>query len=292
MLLLQAIVRAAFRRPGFDQTRATVPLIVDELQIFVGKGDSKDIQDAITQLRGFGIGGAYFHQTLAQLGVLRDEMLTNSANRIILRTQEPDASTYARQFPTTDLTPADISGQNFNDHQYAVFVGGDGPSEVCSIRPLPWPVPLDVEKNVPPYHGPHWQTILPEPESCLTMAERESGAKTLEALITQMIYEEIDAQYVATHLALLPDKEWQYLCERWNAIRRVQRAYILAHPGCIPLDQSIMHHDPGQEAALRHADRRRRRQQWLSRLDSRTPRILAAAAFQRQRWTFDPTEKA
>ncbi len=291
MLLLQAVMRAAFRRPGSDQTRATVPLIIDELQIFIGKGDSKDIQDAITQLRGFGIGGAYFHQTLAQLGTLRDEMLTNSASRIILRTQEPDASAYAKQFPTTDLTPADISGQNFNDHQYAIFVGGESPSDVCSIRPLLWPTPRDGDTGIPDYHGPNWQTILPEPDTYLAPAERELGAETLEVLITSLIYGEIDAQYVAAHLALLPDEEWEYISERWNAIRAAQRAYMLANPGCIPFDESITHPEPEQEAALRRADRRRRRQQWLSRLDSRTPRVFAAAAYQRQRWAFNPTEE-
>jgi hypothetical protein len=289
MLLLQAVMRAAFRRPGSDQTRATVPLIVDELQVFVGKGDSKDIQDAITQLRGFGIGGIYAHQTLAQLGALKDEMLTNSANRLILRTQEPDASAYAKQFPTTDLTAADISGQNANDHQYAIFAG-DGSPEICSIKPLAWPAPLDVDRDIPPYHGPRWQAVLPEPDAPLAPEECERADERLEALIARMVYEEIDAQHVAAQLALLPNAEWKYLCERWDAIRACQRAYIIANPGCIPLDTLIVDPDPEREAALRRQDRRRRRQQWLSRLETRTPRILAAAGYARQRWSLSSTE--
>jgi hypothetical protein len=99
MLLLQQFVRSAFARPGTDQTRHTYPLIVDELQVFIGKdGDSTDIQNAITQLRGLGIAGIYAHQTLDQLGALKDEMLTNSGSRLILRTQEPDASAYAKLY--------------------------------------------------------------------------------------------------------------------------------------------------------------------------------------------------
>ena len=105
MLLLQQFVRAAFARPGTDQTRHTYPLIIDELQVFIGKdGDSTDIQNAITQLRGLGIAGIYAHQTLDQLGALKDEMLTNSGSRLILRTQEPDASAYAKLYAASGIT--------------------------------------------------------------------------------------------------------------------------------------------------------------------------------------------
>jgi hypothetical protein len=284
MLLLQAVMRVAFQRPGSDQTRATVPLIVDELQVFVGKGDSKDIRDAITQLRGFGIGGIYAHQTLAQLGELRDEMLTNSANRLILRTQEPDASAYARQFPTTDLTPADISGQHFDEHQYAVFAGGAGPPEICSLHPLPWPAPLDPDREIAQYDGPDWQAVLPAPDTARAPEERAAGAPSLEALIARLVYGKVDVPRVVTLLALLPEQEWNYLCERWDAIRTTQRAYIIANPGCVLPDESIAGSDPEETAYLRRQEQRKRRQQWLSRLETRTPRVLAAASYQRQRW--------
>lgn len=284
MLLLQAVLRAAFRRPGDDQSRATVPLIVDELQVFLGQGDARDLRDAITQLRGFGIGGIYAHQTLAQLGDLRDEMLTNSANRMILRTLEPDASTYAQLFPAADLTPADISGQPAAEHQYTVFAGGDGSPEPCSIRPLPWPAPLDPDRGLPEYHGPDWQSVLPAPAAGYLPEECAPGAATLEALIAQLIYRPAAHARATEGLARLPDAEWAYLGARWEAIRAHQREYILAHPGCIALDTRIVDADPARQELLRREDRRRRRQQWLSRLETRTPRVLAAAAYRRQRW--------
>lgn len=256
MLLVQAIVRAAFQRPGDDQTRSTVPLIIDELQVFLGAGDVKDIRDAVTQLRGFGIAGIYAHQTLAQLGDLRDELLTNSASRLILRTQEPDASVYAHQYPTTDLTPADISGQHPHEHQYCILASQDAPAEIFSLRPCLWPTPIDAD--VAADESLDWQTALP------------SDADDLDQLILHLVYAPVDIAHVAGQLALMPEDEWQLLIQRWNRIRQHQRAHILAHPGCIA--------------------KRLERQRWLSRLWIATPRVLAAAVYQRQRWAVNPTE--
>lgn len=263
MILFQAIVRAAFRRPGTDQTRATVPLIIDEFQQFASDGESEDVRTAMTQLRSLGIGGVYAHQSLKQLGKLVDEMLQNSASRLILSTNEPDASVYARQFPGSDLTPADIDGQQFLEHQYAVF-SGDHKAEVCSIRPLMWPTP--VQAVAPPYHGAEgdWKKQLPP-------AEDEETAAANQAII-DLIYGEIDIRHVSAQLALLPDDEWDELLARWDVIRQHQRRYIIKHPGCI-------------------ADRLER-QRWLSRLGFATPRVLAAAGYQRQRWAITPGEEA
>ena len=47
MLLLQQFVRAAFARPGNDQTRHTYPLIIDELQVFIGKTKVAEYEKAI-----------------------------------------------------------------------------------------------------------------------------------------------------------------------------------------------------------------------------------------------------
>lgn len=256
MLLLQAIMRAAFQRPGFDMSRTTVPLMIDELQVFIGAGDVKDIRDAVTQLRGFGIAGIYAHQTLAQLGDLRDELLTNSASRLILRTQEPDASVYARQYPTTDLTPADISGQHPNEHQYCILASRDAPAEVFSLRPYLWPAPVDADAPAEP--GIDWQAALP------------GDTDALDQLILHLVYGAISVVHVAAQLALMPEDEWRLLLERWNRIRAYQRNLILTRPGCIP--------------------DRLERQRWLSRLWITTPRVLAAAVYQRQRWAIDPTE--
>ncbi len=149
MLLLQQFVRAAFARPGTDQTRHTYPLIIDELQVFIGKdGDSTDIQNAITQLRGLGIAGIDAHQTLDQLGLLKDEMLTNSGSRLMLRTQEPDASTYAKLYAASGITANDIAGQDANEHQYAVLQCDGERTGLFSMAVLPWPQPLPIAATV------------------------------------------------------------------------------------------------------------------------------------------------
>ena len=57
---------------------------------------------------------------------------------------------------------------------------------------------------------------------------------------------------------------------RWQQISAAQRAHLLAHPGCIP--------------------DRLERQRWLSRLWAALPRVLVAAAYQRQRWMVTPGE--
>ena len=252
MLLLQAVVRAAMQRPGNDQTRSTYPLIVDELQVILGAGDAKDMQTAITRLRGLGIGGVYAHQSLAQLGDLMSEMLINSGSRIILQTQEPDASVYARQYAASGLTPADISGQDPGEHQYAVLRCAGVPIGPFSMRPLPWPAPPDV--RVPPYRGGPWQDQIP-PNSPTPAFDRQ---------ILRLVYGRHPAPTrVVEALADAPEAQWKGLNERWDAIRAYQRRYILDHPGCI-------------------ADRLER-QRWLSRLKAARPRILAAAEYARIR---------
>jgi hypothetical protein len=250
MLLFQAIVRAAFRRPGSDQSRRTVPLIIDEFQVFAGSGDSADVRAAITQLRSLGIGAIYAHQSLLQLGALRDEMLQNSAARLILRTGEPDASAYAHLFPTADLTAADISGQPADEHQYLVLAGADP----CSIRPLSWPAPLENGADLPAYHGPDWQSRTPAIAANLAAYDQT---------LLQIIYREDDLQRLAGDLARLPAADWQFLLERWKRLRQYQRDYILRQPGCIP--------------------DRLERQRWLSRLAYATPRVLAMASYERNR---------
>ena len=155
LVTLQAVVRAAMGRGGNDQSRATYALIIDEFQVFIGAGDGKDVRKALTQLRSLGIAGIYAHQSLTQLGELQEEMLTNAASRIILKTQEPDASTYARHYAASGLSAADIAGQDPNEHQYAVLQCDGRPTRLFSMQTLPWPAvaPLEVE----PDDEPHWR---------------------------------------------------------------------------------------------------------------------------------------
>jgi hypothetical protein len=259
MLLFQAFIRAAFARQGSDQDRASYPLVVDELQVLIGDGvsESADVRTAITRLRALGIPTIYAHQALAQLGDLAPLMLINAANRLILQTQELDASVYARAYAAAGLTAADISGQDPNSHQYAVLRCDGQPAGPFSIQPLPWPAPLSAD--APPEPASDWQAVLP--------AEPDPADERILALV----YGGLPNPSIAVaELARLGDEAWAELTGRWDAIRQAQRAHILAHPGCIR--------------------DRLERQRWLSRLTAATPRIFAAAAYQRQRWALDPRE--
>ncbi|MGQ9829440.1 MAG: type IV secretory system conjugative DNA transfer family protein [Roseiflexus sp.] len=249
MLIAQAFVRAAFSRSGSDRTRHDYPLIIDELQVLIGNSDTTDIATAITRLRSLGIPTIYAHQALAQLGDLRDLMLINAGNRIILQTQEPDASIYARAYAASGLTAADLSGQPPNEHQYAVLRCRGMVAGPFSMQPLPWPPVCD--EPPPPYCGPAWRDVLPD------------DADPADRFIARVIYDAGTSAVAAGELAHLSDADWQRLLRRWERIRHVQRQHILAHPGCI-------------------ADRQER-QRWLSRLYAARPRVLAAAEYLRGR---------
>lgn len=249
MLIAQAFVRAAFSRSGGDQNRHDYPLVIDELQVLLGNSDTTDMATAITRLRSLGIPAIYAHQALAQLGNLRDLMLINAGNRIMLQTQEPDASIYARAYAASGLTAADLSGQPPHDHQYAILRCRGVVAGPFSMQPLPWPVIRD--EPPPPYAGPQWREVLPE------------DGDPADRLIAQLVYDANTSASAARELAQLGDEDWRRLLHRWECIRRCQRQYILDHPGCIP--------------------NRLERQRWLSRLYAARPRVLAAAEYLRGR---------
>jgi hypothetical protein len=71
-------------------------------------------------------------------------MLTNSGSRLILRTQEPDASTYASLYASSMITANDIAAQDANEHQYAVLHCDSERMGLFSMIVLPWPAPLPV----------------------------------------------------------------------------------------------------------------------------------------------------
>jgi membrane protease YdiL (CAAX protease family) len=260
MLMFQAIVRAAFGRAGSDQTRLTCPLIADEFQVFIGTGDVADLRTALTRLRSLGIAGVYAHQSLVQLGDLRDEMLINAASRVMLQTLEPDASLYARQYAASGLKATDIAGQDPDEHQYVTLRCGGHSTGVCSVAPLPWP--RAEPPALPAYMGTDWQTVRP--------AEVEPADDVLVELIYgfDSAFDHQMRAAMVIDLAQMPEAEWVYVLERWATIRAAQRAHILANPGSVP-DQL-------------------ERQRWLSRLWAATPRLLAAAQYQRQRRAIEP----
>jgi hypothetical protein len=253
-LIFQAFIRAAFGREGTALERTSYALVVDEFQVLVEHSSPEDLKKALSQLRSQGIPALYAHQALVQLGEVAELMLINAQNRIMLQTQEPDASTYARLYAASGLTAIDISGQDPTEHQYARILCDGKPAGPFSMRPLPWPDP--VPANAPPYDGLAWQTVLPD------------ASDPADTRILELIYHPPhDLDSIIAELAVFPEKEWQELLARWDAIRDAQRAYILAHPGCIP--------------------DRLERQRWLSRLLAARPLILAAAEYARIRRTIE-----
>jgi hypothetical protein len=242
MLMLMLFVRAAFQRPGTSQTRADYPLIVDEVQVLVEQGAAQDLALALTQLRSLGIPAVYAHQTLAQLGDLRDILLVNAENRLIIRTQEPDASVYARQYAAAGITAADISGQEPQTHQYARFVVDGAIVPPCSIMPLPWPVTEDAQTISDPVFD--WRSIVP-PGSAEQMAYDRVVARLAHTPYCSAL---------ARELAHGSDADWDLLTLRWHAIAAAQRSAILHKPALI--------------------GERSERQRWLSRLAFARPRLL------------------
>jgi len=164
MLLFQALLRAAFSRPGSDLTRPEYGFIGDEFQVLIENCDTKDVRDALTQVRAFGIITIIANQLHTQLGDLADYALTAISNRVLLRTQEPDATLYARHYAESGITPADIAGQEPREHQYA-WIGVHGTlTRLFSMRPLPWLPPLEVAVAVETTTD--WQQVLP-PDSAV-----------------------------------------------------------------------------------------------------------------------------
>jgi hypothetical protein len=262
MLLFQSFLRAAFERPGSATTRRDYPLIVDEFQVLVEHGATQDVAVAITQLRSLGIPTLYAHQALAQVGDLRDLMLINAENRILMRTQEPDASMYASHYGAAGLSGADIASQEPSEHQYARFVVGGQVVGPISMVPLAWPPALSIA--VEPYHGPDWQAIQPSSYPPVGPNPDDQVASGYDQQLLALIYATPYRDELAQRLAKrLSDEEWHLMKSRWAAIARVQRQYILDHPGCIP--------------------ERNERVRWLSRLGYARPRLLAEAEFLRIR---------
>ncbi len=265
MLIFQNFMRAAFERPGSATTRRDYPLIVDEFQVLAEHGATQDVAIAITQLRSLGIPTLYAHQALAQVGDLRELMLINAENRILMRTQEPDASVYASHYGAAMLSAADIASQEPTEHQYARFVVGGQAVGPISMVPLGWPSAITTTPD--PYNGPDWQNIIPaalsngadQASAPLTPGVAEYDQKLLTLVYRTPFRDEL-AQRLAERLC---DDEWHLLNSRWEAIARVQRQYILQNPGCIP--------------------NRDERVRWLSRLGYARPRLLAESEFLRIR---------
>jgi hypothetical protein len=135
---------------------------------------------------------------------------------------------------------------------------------------------------VEPYHGPDWQTLIP-PDSPDSAADAE---------LLGLIYgAHAQPSNVVQALADYSEGDWQFVLDRWEAIRQYHREYIIAHPGCIAIDMTITDPNSELQAARRAARQRRDRQTWLSRLLIATPRILAAAEYARIRRQIEPRDR-
>lgn len=110
-----------------------------------------------------------------------------------------------------------------------------------------------------------------------------------DAELLRLIYEPLARPAnVVQSMADYADEDWQYVLERWEALRAYHRQHILDNPGCIAIDETITDPDPTVQAAKRAAKQRLDRQQWLSRLLVATPRMLAAAEYARIRRHIEP----
>jgi hypothetical protein len=247
MLVIQSIVSAAYRRPGDALSRITAPILIDEVQVFIVDDDSPDLEQAFTQLRGFGVPLIVMHQYLTQLGKLLDTFKVNAGNRIILRTNEPDASVYARMYAQSGLKAEDILGMHALNHQYAATLGPNREQLIFSIVPSPWPERTD--QRLPPALVPmDWQRRSPIADAELSNARRRKQ-RALDERIVKYIYTPLSPQvhkYLTDQFAQLPDAQWEAFLQRWEEVRKFHYAYLLQHPNVIP--------DPLE------------RQTWLSRL--------------------------
>jgi hypothetical protein len=274
MLVFQQFLRAAFARPGDDQSRTDYPLLIDELQVLVAEAANEDIETALSRLRSFAIPLVLAHQARAQLGPVIDLVDINAENRIILKTREPDASAYARQYGHTGLTAGDIIGQDPQQHQYAVLRCAGTPAGPFSMAPLPWPTP--VVDQLPAYDEPP----LPEVPAFATAehgamlmqmepfnaAEQGAMLMQIETLVRQLAYEAVDADELnqrAEQFSRMPEEEFATLLQCWEQVRRAHLQHLADHPGCVP--------------------DRRERILWRSRLQYGMPYVLAEAIYRRAR---------
>lgn len=140
-------------------------------------------------------------------------------------------------------------------------------------EPLPAPAPEDTDDN--------WQMRIP-PDS----PDPEADAELLKIIY----HRHTRPENVAHSLASYEEEDWQYVLERWAAIRQYHRQYILEHPDCITIDATITDPDEAVQASKRARQQRLDRQQWLSRLLIATPRVLAAAEYARIRRQIEPED--
>lgn len=237
-MIVQAIFSAAYLRKGDAQTRKTFPVMVDEVQIFINGGESRDFSSAIAQVRGYGIALILAHQALNQLGTMKEEVLVNAANRLILRTSEPDASVYARNYANDGIGAEDIRGQAAREHQYAVAMTRSGKPRLFSIIPLRWPErpPQCLDTRGLPISRQDWRRAIP-PVATDMPAEEANQRRAVDKLIASVMHAtrpHADYTRIVQQLSLLPADEWALFLARWTQIRAHQYQLLLDAPQLLP----------------------------------------------------------
>ena len=273
MLVLQSIVAAAYARKGDALTRTTAPVFIDEVQVFVVNEQSPDLEQAFTQLRGFAVPLIVLHQTLDQIGALKSTFTINAANRLILRTGEPDASEYAKMYSQASLSAEDIKAMHALHHQYAVTLGPNREQLVFSLIPNQWPpVP---SHRLPPHLGSRdWQARTPPAAPDWTPTEIDDYAG-IDRLLASIIYRDhaiTEFERITAQLALLPELLWATLLEQWERVRACHYQYILDAPAVIPDQQQ--------------------RQTWLTNLVASRGAVIEEALILRQELRLTHAEAA
>jgi hypothetical protein len=75
----------------------------------------------LTQFREYAVPPLFFHQTLDQWKHLLSLVRSNVGCRMLLRCDDPDATTLAREYAAWGMTDADLKAQHPAEHQYAVL---------------------------------------------------------------------------------------------------------------------------------------------------------------------------
>jgi hypothetical protein len=257
-VVLQVLTRAVLRRPGDARSRHIWPVVFDEVQTWIAASDNADIEMVLTQFREYAAPPCFFHQTLEQWKALLGLVRTNMGCRMLLRCDDPDATTLAREYAAWGLTDADLKAQPPAEHQYAVLrVRGQkvGP---LSVRPEAWPEPLSVHLGV----VGAWQG-MEQRESWQQQIPADSPNPQFDGQVCQLVYHPPDRAELDVFARKQSDASWQRYLDRWTVVRDHQRRYLLAHPWLVP--------------------DRMERQRWLSRLLAATPKVLLDVADAR-RW--------
>jgi len=230
-LVVQLLVRATLARPGNALSRPVVPAVFDEVQVWTEHGDGKDIETMLTQFREYAVPPLFFHQTLDQWKHLLSLVRSNVGCRMLLRCDDPDATTLAREYAAWSITDADLKAQHPAEHQYAVLRINNNKVGPLSIVPDGWPEPLPIQFGMAgAWQGPGdqqrdtWQHEIPA-DSTDPQFDRE---------VCQLVYYPPDRVALDAFARKQSDVQWQRYLDRWAVISDHQRRYLLAHPWLRP----------------------------------------------------------